>query len=216
MLLVERVDESHVHALLLPFRLHRYEPDLNSEPGQTLVVHRGIKGVVIMEISGAEHVVVDDLELNRGFRMLQVTSIFIVEEVLVLGLGGVEVVAVNDPVSLDAVCMEHSVTEDRFKRLHVHEELVVALLGPAFLFLFKLDLGDFVSVQAFTFRFAILAQILCGHLNVYVAVIIFVHQDVEVANLAHHDLFLANAVDGDYLLEVDLISLAVDLGFVHE
>lgn len=71
-------------------------------------------------------------------------------------------------------------------------------------------------MQAFTFRVTIFAQILCGHLNVYIAVIILVHQDVEVANLAHHDFFLANAVDGDDLLEVDLITLSVDLGFVHE
>ena len=106
MLLVERVDEPHVHALLLPFRLHRYEPDLNSEPGQTLVVHQRIEGVVFVEVIGADHVVVLDLEHNRGVCMLQIASVFIVEEVLVLGLRGVEIVAVNDPVSCDAVCLE--------------------------------------------------------------------------------------------------------------
>ena len=71
-------------------------------------------------------------------------------------------------------------------------------------------------MQAFTFRVTIFAQIFGGHLNVHIAVIILVHQDVEVANLAHHDFLLANAVDGDDLLEVDLITLSVDLGFVHE
>ena len=71
-------------------------------------------------------------------------------------------------------------------------------------------------MQAFTFRVAIFSQILCGHLKVYIAFIILVHQDIKVANLAHHNFFLANAVYGDELLEVDLITLSVDLGFVHE
>ena len=79
---------------------------MNCEPGQTLVVHQRIEGIVFVEVIGADHVVVLDLEHNRGVCMLQIASVFIVEEVLVLGLRGVEVVAVHDPVSCDAVCLE--------------------------------------------------------------------------------------------------------------